>query len=141
MLFRSETIAFTVPMFDGRGAFLGAVTTRVGIPNVEEVTTRTIRELERKAGSEGLVEYQMVTRGGKVFVDSDLEHKGNINLLQMGLPSVIASRSGKPGFVAEEHLRRHVPVVTGYASTKGYGDWSGFGCWIGCASCYTKPYS
>jgi PAS domain S-box-containing protein len=31
-----------------------------------------------------------------------------------------------PGFVEEEHPRRHVPVVTGYASTKGFGEFPGF---------------
>ncbi len=35
------------------------------------------------------------------------------------------SESGVPGYIEEEHLRRHVQVVTGYAQTKGYGGFPG----------------
>jgi two-component system cell cycle sensor histidine kinase/response regulator CckA len=65
-----ETIAYTAPILDAHGAFLGVVTTRIGVHMVEEVTTRTIRSLERRAEFGGSVEYQMVTREGKVFADS-----------------------------------------------------------------------
>ena len=41
-----DAIAFTAPIVDSQGTFLGVVTTRVGIPFLEEVTTRTIRALE-----------------------------------------------------------------------------------------------
>src|SRR5436309_3163935 len=43
----------------------------------------------------------------------------------LGLPSALLSASAQPGYIEEQHLRRHVPVVTGYASTRGYGQFSG----------------
>src|SRR5467141_2394071 len=122
-----DMIAFTAPILDTQGTFLGVVTSRVGVPFLEEVTTRTIRSLEARPGAGGRVEYQMLTRQGKVFVDSDLSHKGAINLKELGLPSALLSESGVPGFIEEEHLRRHVQVVTGYAQTRGFGEFAGLG--------------
>jgi len=122
-----ETIAFTAPILNSQGTFLGIVTSRVGVPFLEEVTTRTIRSLEARPGAGGRVEYQMLTRQGRVFVDSNLPHKGAINLKELGLPSVLLSEAGVPGFIEEEHLRRHVQVVTGYAQTRGFGDFAGLG--------------
>ncbi len=122
-----DTIAFTAPILDRQGTFLGAVVSRVGVPFLEEITTRTTRSLEARSGAGGRVEYQMLTRQGRVFVDSNLPHKGAINLKQLGLPSALLSESGVPGFIEEEHLRRHVQVVTGYAQTRGFGEFAGLG--------------
>lgn len=123
---RVETVAFTAPMIDSQGNFLGVITSRIAVPTIEEVTTRTIQSLEHRSGFVGLVEYQMLTRDGEVFVDADSAHKGKPNLRTMGLPSAVASRDGRPGFLEEDHLRRHVRVVTGYAATKGFGEFPGF---------------
>lgn len=121
-----ETVAFTAPIIDSQGNFLGVVTSRVAIPTIESVTMQTLRALEQRPGFVGSIEYQMLTKSGKTFVDSDLDHKGNVNLRAMGLPSALASQGGEPGFIEEDHLRRHVRVVTGYASSKGFGDFRGF---------------
>ncbi len=122
-----DTIAFTAPILDSQGMFLGVVTSRVGIPSLEKVITRTIRSLDAQQGAGGRVEYQMLTRQGRVFADSDSSHEGAINLKELGLPSVLLSEAGVPGFIEEEHLRRHVQVVTGYAQTKGVGAFAGLG--------------
>jgi PAS domain S-box-containing protein len=68
------------------------------------------------------VEYQFLANTGAAFVDSDLLHKGNVNLRKMGLPSAMLSVSAEPGYLEEQHLRRAVTVVTGYARTLGHGD-------------------
>ncbi|MDF0643120.1 MAG: PAS domain S-box protein [Nitrospira sp.] len=115
-----ETVAFTAPILDSEGAFLGAVTTRVAVPVLEEVTMRTARSLETRQEFAGPVSYQMVTGSGVVFADSDLLHKSPQDLGQIRPPSTAASKAGGPGFVEEEY--RGVPVVTGYAQTKGFGD-------------------
>lgn len=122
-----ETVAFTVPILDAEGTFLGVVTTRVAVPVLEDVTTRTIRSLQRREGFGGAIEYQMLAKSGEVFVDSKVPLQEKINLLELGLPSVQLSQAGEPGYVIEEHLRRHVQVVTGYAVTKGYGEFPGLG--------------
>jgi PAS domain S-box-containing protein len=119
------TIAFTAPILDAQGTFLGVVTSRVGVPFLREVTTGTVRSLEARPGMGGRVEYQMLTMQGKVFVDSYLSHKKGINLKELGLSSVLLSGTGVPGFIEEEHLHRHVQVVSGYAQTKGFGGFPG----------------
>jgi len=120
-----ETVAFTAPIIDSAGNFSGVVISRIAVTTIEEVAIRTIRSLELRAGFVGSVEYQMLTRHGDAFVDSDLTHKGNLNLRTMGVPSAVASQDGRPGFLEEEHLRRHVRIVTGYALSKGFGDFPG----------------
>jgi PAS domain S-box-containing protein len=122
-----ETITFAAPILNPQGTFQGVVTLQVGIPFLEEVTTRTIRSLETRPGATGPVEYQMLTRQGRVFIDSDLLHKGAINLKELGLPSAQLSEAGVPGFIEEQQLQRHVQVVTGYAQTKGFGEFAGLG--------------
>ncbi len=121
-----ESVTFTAPIIDSPGNFLGVTIGRIAVPTIAEVATRTIRSLEHRAGFVGLVEYQMLTRHGDVFVDSDLTHKGNLNLRTLGLPSAVASQDGRSGFLEEDHLRRHARIVTGYASSKGFGEFPGF---------------
>ncbi len=93
----------------------GIISTRVGFQTVEGLITATIQ------GRFHDVEYQIMRDDGSVFLDSDLFHKGNVNLKTMGLPSFRLAASGVPGFVEEQHLRRDVPVVTGYARTQEGG--------------------
>ncbi|MEK6762878.1 MAG: PAS domain S-box protein [Nitrospirota bacterium] len=121
------TIVFTAPILDAQDRFQGVVIARIGVSFLEEVTTGTVRSLEARPEMGGRVEYQMLTKQGRVFVDSYQPHKGGINLKELGLPSVRLSESGVPGFLEEEHLRRHVQVVTGYAQTKGFGGFPGLG--------------
>jgi len=103
----------------------GAVTTRVAIPVLEDVVARTIRAFEAREKFLGKIEYLFLTHEGLAFVDSDLLHKGGVNLKQLGIPSVALSESGRPGYVEEINLRRNTTVVTGYAVTQGYGSFEG----------------
>ena len=122
-----DTIMFTAPILDTQTAFQGVVTSWVGVPFMEEVTVRTVRSLEARPGMVGRVEYQMLTKQGKVFVDSYLSHERGLNLKELGLPSARLSATGASGFIEEEHMHRHVQVVSGYAQTKGFEGFSGLG--------------
>jgi PAS domain S-box-containing protein len=116
-----DAISFTAPITGPRGEFLGTVTTRVGLPILEDVVARTLRAFQAREGFQGSLEYKFMTSTGAVFIDSDLLHKGNVNLKRMGLPSALLSETDRPGYFEEEHSQRHVPVVTGYARTQGVG--------------------
>ncbi|MDH4187905.1 MAG: PAS domain S-box protein, partial [Nitrospira sp.] len=120
-----DTLAFTAPISNAQGKFLGVVTARVAVPYIEDVMTRTIRTLEDRSGGSGRVEYQMLTRQGQMFIDSTRSLLGKVNLKEHRLPSVLLSESGVPGFIEEVHVRRHVPIVTGYARTRGGGVFNG----------------
>ena len=84
-----QTVAFTAPILDAEGTFLGVITVRVAVPVLENVTTRTIRSLQHHEGFAGAVEYQMLTKSGEVFVDSGSRFKEKVNLLELGLPSAV----------------------------------------------------
>ena len=122
-----EAVGVTAPILGSKGEFLGAVTTRIGLKTLEEVLIETIREIRGSDASAGPFEYQFLTQAGDNFVDSISSGTSRVNLKKLKLPSAVLSESGKPGYVEEQHLRRHLPVVTGYAQTKGYGDFRGLG--------------
>jgi PAS domain S-box-containing protein len=120
-----DAIAMTAPITGPRGEFLGAVTTRMGIPGLEKIMTGTLLAFRQREGFWGALEYQFLTEKGVAFIDSDLEHKGHVNLKQLGLPSALLSEGSLSGYVEEEHQHRHTPVITGYARTQGLGDFEG----------------
>ena len=120
-----DAVAFTAPITDSRGAFLGVVTTLMGLPVLEKVVTKTVHDVQATSTFLGTNEYQFLTQTGDVFIDSDLIHKGNVNLVRLGLPSALINESAQPGYVEEMHKRRHVEVVTGYAFTRGTGEFPG----------------
>jgi PAS domain S-box-containing protein len=120
-----DTVSFAVPLTTdpsaGQKGFQGAVVGRIGMPMLEEIVTRTIRARRAEQNFTENLEYQVMNQRGQLFIDSDLFHKGNVNLKTIGLTSAHLVQSGKSGYVEEEHLRRHVPVITGYAQLAGYG--------------------
>lgn len=103
------------PMKDRSGHFVGVVTSRVGLDMIEAVMTRTVRAMKDEPGFAGAVEYQFLTGDGVAFIDSLKGSGTSVNLREAKTPSVLLSASGKPGYVQEQHSRRKVKVVTGYA--------------------------
>ena len=120
-----DTVAYTAPITGPQGKFLGAVTTRVGIPALEKIMTGTLQAFQHRKGFWGTLEYQFVTNRGMAFIDSDLEHPGHLNLKALGLQSVLANAGSLSSYVEEEHPRRHVSVITGYARTQGHREFEG----------------
>jgi PAS domain S-box-containing protein len=118
-------VAFAAPVKNRRGEFLGVVSSHVSVPSVVDILAATVRGLQLQRGSTQKIEYQFLTRDGGVVADSILRQEGNVNLKQMGLLSALFVGSARSGYVEEAHLRRHVPVVTGYAQTRGYGEFPG----------------
>ncbi|MEO7859164.1 MAG: hypothetical protein ABIU05_01770, partial [Nitrospirales bacterium] len=120
-----DAIAYTARIIGPQGEFLGVVTTRVGMPALEKIMTGTLQAFQHRKGFWGTLEYQFLTNTGVAFIDSDFAHRGQVNLKHLGLPSVLASEGSLSNYVEEVHLRRHVPVITGYARTHGRGEFAG----------------
>ncbi|HEY3196564.1 MAG TPA: ATP-binding protein [Nitrospirales bacterium] len=118
-------VAFTAPIKGDRNEFLGALTSRIGLSSLEAIFTST-KSVLVSLGASPRLEYQFLLRNGEIIVDSALRQEGKLNLKETGLPSALLADTGQSGYVEETHSRRHVPVVTGYAQTKGYGDFNGF---------------
>ena len=111
-------VMFVSPINDVRGRFIGAVISQVGLPVLEDAFARSINALQVRWGTGARIEYLFLDKDGNVFVDSILREEGQINLRQQEVPSATLFDSAQPGFVEEQHVRRQVAVVTGYARTK-----------------------
>ena len=118
-------IGFAGPILDPQGKFRGTVLSQVTLSSVEDVASAAIHTFQVQRGSTGKIEYQIMNRDGDLLVDSMLHHEMQANLKLMALPSALLSASALPGYIEEQHLRRKVPVVTGYPGTEGYGDFTG----------------
>ena len=116
-------VSFTAPVLDARGQFLGAVTSRVGLPSMEDAFARTVVALQGLHGTEGQVEYQFLTRDGTLIADSILREEGKVNLNTLAVPSSLLVGSAPAGWVEEHDPRWHRPMVSGYAQTKGLGEY------------------
>ncbi len=116
-----DAIAISRAVYDERGAFAGVVTSRIALPVVEAIAVETLRSLQDKNSALADIEYQVIAEDGVAYVDSDLAHKGRSNFSSLKLRSVELAREGKVGYMEELHLRRHVPVITGYSRTRGWG--------------------
>ena len=119
------TVTFVSPLHDARGAFLGAVISQVGLPVLEDVFARVVNALQTQWGSGTRIEYLFLDHTGKVFVDSLLREEGLLNLKQQGVASALLLDTAPAGFIEEQHDRRKVDVVTGYAQTKGTAELKG----------------
>jgi PAS domain S-box-containing protein len=125
-----RAVAFSAPIMSSDGAFLGVVTSRVGVPVLAEYFARTVQALQIQRAASGTIEWQFLTAEGKLLVDSVLhQEEADLNLREMGLPSA-SIKDSQPGYVAEQHLRRQVPVLTGYARTNGYREFPGLRWWV-----------
>lgn len=116
-----DAVGFSAPVRRNHPAqrtsasFHGAVATRVATSQLDALVTRTLREVEVKAGYSQGLEYQILTPQGRVLVESIPQQNGPVDLFSLGTVSAKLVFSEGNGFIEEEHRRRHVPVLTGYA--------------------------
>jgi signal transduction histidine kinase len=114
-------VGFAAPIYGPQGDFRGVVTSRVPLDNL-----RAIIEEEKLQQREEVHDWLILDRRGAVIAEK--EHSENLSNNLMKLPSAgrAADDRDKPGFLEELHQRRQVPVVTGYARTRGYSNFPGF---------------
>lgn len=116
-------IGLAAPIRDKRAKFRGAVTLRLAWPELDARFALVIRNFERQWGASSNIEWVMLDRDGTILRDSQRGQDNRLNLKAAGLPSVLQSLAGQSGYVEEEHLRRHVRVITGYAKTGSGSSW------------------
>lgn len=119
-------VTLTVPIRSRQDAFLGSVTARVGLPELEGIFTKRLGSFQAQQGGASSLEWQFLAQDGTLIADSFMREEGRANLRHLGLPSAILSAEAEPGHVEELHLRKQTPVMTGYARTQGYQDFPGF---------------
>jgi signal transduction histidine kinase len=115
-------VAFAAPIHGTHGEFRGAVGSLVPLNNL-----RTI--IDKEAGVQfgrEPHEWLMVDPQGRVISDKNQTDSTQTNLLTLPSVASAATDRQKPGYVEELDARRQVPVVTGYARTRGYENFPGF---------------
>lgn len=117
-------VGFVAPIYGPRREFRGVVRSQVPLENF-----RAILQQEGRLG-EGEFSYDwlLLDQQGAVIIEKSQTKGLKTSLSVMDLPSArrAAEHPNQPGFVEELHQRRQVPVVTGYARTRGYSDFPGF---------------
>src|SRR5256885_895291 len=86
-------VTFTAPIKGSRGEFLGTVSTRVRMTELEQVFERTVRAFQAQRGPAGKIEWQFMNRDGDLIVDSVLRQEGPVNLEGIGAPSALIVRT------------------------------------------------
>jgi len=119
-------IGFSAPILGTDGTFRGTITSRVALQALEDIMAPTLVALQLQQGTSAMIEYQLVSRDGDLIADSLLREEQRVNLLAAGVLSAQLAGTRPSGYVEEEHRRRHVAVVTGFAHTRGFEDFPGF---------------
>ena len=98
--------------------------TQVPIQNLRAILEQEGTEQHRDAAHDWL----LLDHRGAVLSEMEQTNGMAGGVLKEVLPSVVraAADRNQSGFVEELHQRRHVPVVTGYARTRGYNKFPGF---------------
>jgi len=115
----SMAIAFTAPIYNPAGQFIGAITSRISMPVLEDSFRRALVALQGQWGTNTHLEYQFIRLNGDVIADSILHEEGQSNLIKLGVASARLAVSSSAGYVQEIHARLKKDVVTGYARSKG----------------------
>lgn len=116
------TMGFSAPLYGPQGNFLGVVTSRVPLEKL-----RVILEQEGTLQyGEEAHDWLVLDRQGVVLIEKSQTTGMSSSQSTLELPSArrAAGARDKPGFVEERH--RQIPVVTGYATTRGYRNFPGF---------------
>gem|GEM_PF-6156570 len=121
------TVIFGAPIGPAEKSFSGAVFLYVKVPFFARVLGQAAKNYTNQRTSPTHLEWQLLTKDGLLAIDSLLQKEGTVNLRQLGLPSALPTSTGDTGYIEETHLRRQVPVVTGYAATHGLHSFKGLG--------------
>lgn len=116
-------VGFSAPIYGPEGDFRGVVTSRVPLEKLW-----TILEQEENLQYGAAYDWLLLDHRGMVIAEKNQAKGMDSNLSKLELPSArrAAGRRDKPGFVEELHQRRQIPVMTGYAATRGYSNFPGF---------------
>jgi len=117
-------VGLSAPIYGPQGDFRGVVTSRVPLDKL-----RTILEQEGKLQhGEEAQDWLVLDRQGAVIIEKNQVKGMDSSLSEMELLDArrAAEDRDKSGFVEELGQHRQIPVVTGYARTRGYRNFSGF---------------
>jgi signal transduction histidine kinase len=122
----AASVGFAAPIHDSEGAFQGVVASRVPLERLKPILEHESRLRE---GRDEIYDWLLLDREGTIVTEKlPATSQGETNKPALR-SSALAMTDPNPGFVEEIDQRRQVPVLTGYARTRGYDTFRGFD-WI-----------
>ena len=123
----NQTLMFSLsaPILTSAGQYQGSLLARVAIDDIERIIERVERTFNVFEGNHSSLEWQLLSQHGLVIVDSILKEEGQVNLRTLGLASAQSVENNPVGYIKELHLRRKIPVITGYANSQELSGESG----------------
>ncbi len=117
-------VGFSAPILGPQGEFQGAVTTLVPLENLRAI----LQQEGALRYREEAYDWLLLDSQGVILSEKEQTEGTIFNALKNALPSAVkaAADRDQSGFVEELHQRRQIPVVTGYARTRGYNKFPGF---------------
>ncbi len=119
----AASVEFSAPIHDAGGVFQGIATSRVPLNRLKPILEQ--ESLLREDRDE-IYDWLLLDGEGTTILEKHTSNEQD----EISKPIIQSSASAlanlSPGFVEELDQRRRVPVLTGYARTKGYETFNGF---------------
>ena len=116
---RGLVMAFAAPVFDEQGKL---VRVWCNFASRDRIVGSMVKEQRKLLLADGIetAEIQVLSKTGALIDDYDAKAiLSSVNLIDIGLVAAKEAAAGKMGFVVEEHKRRKVDQLNGYAASKG----------------------
>ncbi|MEX5218924.1 MAG: ATP-binding protein [Nitrospira sp.] len=120
------SVGFAAPIHDSTESFQGVVASRVPIDRLKPILEQESRLRE---GKDDIHDWLLLDQKGTIVIEKLPPNSPGETNRPLLRSSALAMADPNPGFVEEMDERRQVPVLTGYARTKGYDSFRGFD-WI-----------
>lgn len=120
------TLTLVSPVITASGELRGMIIGNVSLAYLRKIFDNASQAFEQQRGVKSALEWQLLNQRGMVIVDSMLNEEGEVNLRDEFLPSAWEALKDESGYVEEQHLRRQVPVITGFAKMQGIPESPGF---------------
>lgn len=121
-----HALAFAAPILDAEGKVVRVWANFAAPGRIIGEVMKDLRE-ELKGDGMSTLEAQVISGAGLVLDDADASAILKVNLVESGLQAAKEALEGKEGFTVEEHKRRKVAQVNGYAQSKGALGFPGYG--------------
>ncbi len=122
---RGLTLSFAAPIVNDDGRAVGVWSNYASWDRTGGEILKSLRSDYEARGKS--VEVNVFNRNGLLLEDADPQAILKFNIVDAGVQSAKLAVAGKNGSLTEEHARRKVPQLNGYATSKGFGTYGGHG--------------
>ena len=120
------TMTLASPVFDPEKQRVGDIVAHVESNQLRRVFEQAIMNVQDEQSSQIEYEWQLLSQDGTILLENVLHEEGEANLRTILVPSAWMVTAIAPGYVEETHVRRQVPVLTGFARMQSIPEVPGF---------------